>query len=211
MTNLTTADERRTTPAAPHNGRFSLDLATETWWWSDQVYAIHGFTPHEVVPTTDLLLAHQHPDDQDDVRRRLTDAVRDGTPFTAVNRILDARGDERIINTVAEVDTERRTLTGHVVDLTPVVTERARAMADEAIAASARNRATIEQAVGAVALSEGVTVEQAFLRLRTASNHANVPVRTLARAIVEQLPCLGRAPGRLAGLLRDLTAPKQRA
>jgi len=46
-------------PAVPaRSGRFSLEVATGAWWWSDETYRIHGFEPGEVVPTTRLVLAH---------------------------------------------------------------------------------------------------------------------------------------------------------
>ena len=44
-------------------GSFSYTIATGQWWWSDDLYRIHGFEPGDVVPTTDLLVAHKHPDD----------------------------------------------------------------------------------------------------------------------------------------------------
>jgi len=45
-------------------GRFSYDVPTDTWWWSTSLYTVYGFAPGEVVPTTALMLAHQHPDDR---------------------------------------------------------------------------------------------------------------------------------------------------
>lgn len=72
--------------------------------------------------------------------------------------------------------------------------------------ASARNRALIDQAVGAIAVSEQVDTDAAFALLRVASDDANVPLRDLARLIAEALPALGGGPDRLNRFLRDLTA-----
>lgn len=45
-------------------GQFHLEVATDRWTWSDEVYQIHGFEPHEVVPTSELMRAHSAlPDD----------------------------------------------------------------------------------------------------------------------------------------------------
>lgn len=145
-------------PGTVAAGTLRVDRATGSWWWSDAVYAIHGFAPHEVVPTTELFVAHLHPDDRDDVRA------------------------------TARVDAQ------------------ARAEATASIVASDRNRALIDQAVGAIAFSEQVDAATAFAMLRVASNDANVPLRHLGRLIAEALPGLGGDPERLNRFLRDLTA-----
>ncbi|WP_313663021.1 hypothetical protein [Cellulosimicrobium cellulans] len=54
--------------ASQQIGRYRLELATGTWWWSSETYRVHGFEPGEVVPTTELVLAHKHPDDRERVR-----------------------------------------------------------------------------------------------------------------------------------------------
>lgn len=46
-------------------GSFRLSLGTGRSEWSEGLYRIHGYTRGEVVPTTELVLAHKHPDDRD--------------------------------------------------------------------------------------------------------------------------------------------------
>ncbi len=45
----------------PLAGSFTWDLPDDRWWWSEEMFVIHGFAPGEVVPTTDLLLLPQAP------------------------------------------------------------------------------------------------------------------------------------------------------
>lgn len=39
-------------------GEYRYDLVREEWWWSPDMFALHGFAPGEVVPSTALALAH---------------------------------------------------------------------------------------------------------------------------------------------------------
>jgi len=72
-------------------GRFSYDVPTDTWWWSTSLYTVYGFAPGEVVPTTALMLAHQHPDDRARAAQLIAAAVTAGKPFSSRHRILDAQ------------------------------------------------------------------------------------------------------------------------
>lgn len=196
-------------------GAFTLDLRTGTWWWSDEVYAIHGFAPHEVVPTTELLLAHKHPDDRERVLDVLDRATRTGAAFSCVHRIRDAQGRDRVVTVVGEgVGTldggGPAELHGFFVDVTDVVHDEAQAAATTSIAASAQSRASIDQACGVLALTYGTDPEAGFAMLRAASNDANVPLRVLAAAIVGALPALHGQTGRVTAFLDGLLAPSHR-
>lgn len=195
------------------SGAFRLDLEDDRWWWSDEVYRIYGFAPHEVVPTTALVDAHEHPADRAAVRDALAEAGRSGQPFSTVHRIVAAQGDERLLATVGQRSGPpgpAGRLDGFVLDLTDEVAARARADATRSIAASARTRGTIEQALGAVALSEGVDAEHAFALLRQASNDRNVPIRRLADLIVRAIPALHEDPARLSVVLHELLSTHHR-
>ncbi|MET0435498.1 MAG: PAS and ANTAR domain-containing protein [Cellulomonas sp.] len=196
-------------------GAYRLDLETQHWWWSDDVYAIHGFAPHEVVPTTELLLAHQHPEDRDQAVAVLDQASRTGGTFATVLRIVDARGRERVVAVIGEGRGPSGAgppseLVGYFMDVTDVIDDRAQAAATVSIAAAAQSRSVIDQAVGVVAFVEEVDPTAAFLVLRSASNDANVPIRVLARAIVGALPTLRHDPARVRHFLDGLLAPAHR-
>lgn len=85
--------ERVSESGAPHRvGGFRYSRVRDEWEWSDNVASMHGYRPGEVVPTTELLLLHKHPDDRRYVAQTL-DAIRTaGRPFSSRHGIGDAKG-----------------------------------------------------------------------------------------------------------------------
>lgn len=170
-------------------GRFTYTPTSGQWWWSDSLFALHGFSRGDVVPSSELLAAHLHPDDRDRVEALLDACGRDGRPVACQFRFVDAAGRERWAVLTAE-GREPDTGPGPVVAGTVVdVTERQQAAAAERASAmireSAASRAGIEQAKGVLALTYGKDPEAAFELLRWCSQRANVPVRDLATRLVE--------------------------
>ena len=50
--------------AAPQRiGSFRFYFDDDRWEWSPQVEKMHGYLPGSVTPTTEMVLAHKHPDD----------------------------------------------------------------------------------------------------------------------------------------------------
>ncbi|MCK0115703.1 AmiR/NasT family two-component response regulator [Isoptericola sp. CG 20/1183] len=182
-------DARRGRRGAGPTGRYRLDLATRTWWWSDDIYALHGFAPGEVVPTTDLVLAHHHPDDRPRTARFLAAARRTDKPFGAMYRLIGADGTERsvVVGGMVEPvsDGGELVLHGYATDVSTTVEERAGAVANQQIRASARSRGVIEQAKGALAAVYRISPESAFEVMRVASNDQNTPLREIAEAALD--------------------------
>ncbi len=171
--------------AKPPVGRYRLDLRTGRWAWSDEVYVMHGFQPGEIVPTTEMMLSHKHPEDRARVDGVLRTAAATGEPFSSVHRIYDAHGEIRTLAVTGQgrQDAESGEVTelvGYFIDVTEANREAAQRQATESIRASAERRAAIEQAKGVLMVAFGVDAEGAFDRLRAASNQLNVPVRELS-------------------------------
>jgi PAS domain-containing protein len=172
-------------------GQYRLDLATQTWWWSDGIYALHGFAPGEVVPTTELVLSHHHPTDRDRLARFLARARPSEEPFGALHRLVDADGQERSVAVVGRVEPaagdaqDAVTLHGYATDVSEPVRQRASAVATRQIEESSRSRGTIERAKGALAAIYRIAPDAAFELLRTASNRRNTPLREIAAAAVD--------------------------
>jgi PAS domain S-box-containing protein len=175
--------------ARPPVGRYRLDLATGQWAWSDEVYVMHGFEPGQIVPTTPLMLSHKHPDDRARVDGVLRRAAETGQPFSSVHRILDAQGRTRTLAVTGQgrrdpASGEVTELFGYFIDVTESHREAAAREATASIRASAQRRAVIEQAKGVLMVVYGMNEDEAFERLRQASNLANIAVREIAYTLV---------------------------
>src|SRR6476646_11881754 len=196
-------------------GRFSYDVPTDTWWWSTSLYTVHGFTPGEIVPTTALMLAHQHPEDRARAAQLIASAVTAGRPFSSRHRILDA---QRRIHTVVTIGDGIRDahgeiikVSGYLIDVTDALHRDVEAATRMAVELSAATRATIEQAKGALMITHGLDEDEAFALLRWHSQHSNIKLRDIATAITDHTSDPGiadlSADGKITEILAHLTDP----
>ncbi|MEU8897200.1 PAS and ANTAR domain-containing protein [Nocardia sp. NPDC048505] len=173
-------------------GSFRFWFGEQRWEWSDEVAAMHGYSPGEVEPTTELLLAHQHPEDRDRVAGAITTMIENSEPFSSRHRIIDTAGFEHEVIAVADLildDQESIVGTlGYYIEITDIVEENS----DEELTESYEGRQTIEQAKGALMLVYGLTPDQAFRLLRWRSQESNVRLRALATQLVAELRPLSK-------------------
>ncbi|WP_185746034.1 PAS and ANTAR domain-containing protein [Oryzihumus leptocrescens] len=177
-------------------GAFVYAVTDQRWTWSEDLYRILGFAPGEVVPSTDLLLAHRHPDDDESGTAVVRAALRTGVPFSVRRHLVDARGTTRTVVVVGRgrvPDGDLTEVHGYVVDVTEALAEDVREQADVAIEAAREHRGALEQAKGAVMLALGVDADTAFHLLAAKSQAANVKVHRVAEDLVAQLGA-GSAP-----------------
>ncbi|AAM07375.1 MEDS domain-containing protein [Methanosarcina acetivorans] len=85
-----------------HIGSWKWDIVTDELYWSDEVYHIFGFNPHEFRETFDIFFDHIHPDDRDFVNTAIKKAL-DGEQFNNNFRVISADGEERIVHAQGEV------------------------------------------------------------------------------------------------------------
>lgn len=182
-------------------GSFVYKVADRQWWWSDDLYRIHGFEPGDVVPTTDLLVAHKHPDDAAVATAIILNAFTSGESFALWHRIIDARLRTRFVVSVGDgvldEDGELVEVRGYMVDVTGSKRSQTAREVDEAVRRSAETRGTIEQAKGVLMAFLGLDAGTAFELLRRASQNANVKLRELADQLlttVEQMRADGLDP-----------------
>lgn len=189
---------------APHAalvGHFSHRPDTDEWSWSDGMYRIHGFEPGEVVPTTELVMSHVHPDDRSAAWESREQVVERGEPFSFVHRIATAAGSDRVVVAAGHVEhhDETTVVVGHLIDITDVRQDAVARELDGAVEEFVEHRAVIEQAKGVLVQLYSVDPDTAWAVLRAFSADSNRKVRDIADLLVEAAgdnltPTRGRSP-----------------
>ncbi|GAB4516154.1 MAG: hypothetical protein Tsb0020_34810 [Haliangiales bacterium] len=85
----------RETQGAAQVGGWELDVATQSMYWTEENYRIHGTTPAQYTPTVADALGFYSPDSAPRIRAAIDAAIRDGTPFDLELEMTTASG-ERI-------------------------------------------------------------------------------------------------------------------
>ncbi|GAB0104275.1 PAS and ANTAR domain-containing protein [Nocardia sp. JMUB6875] len=182
-------------------GSFRFWFADQRWEWSDEVAEMHGHRPGTVHPTTELLLAHKHPDDREQVASILARSVETGEPFSSRHRIVDTKGKVHEVIVVGDTmsDDEGRVIgtVGYYIDVTEAMAEERQEVLNETLPELYAARAVIEQAKGALMVTYGIDAEQAFRVLIWRSQETNTKLRLLAGQLVEELRSLGDAAAAL--------------
>jgi ANTAR domain/PAS fold len=186
--------ERPLAEGAPeHVGWFRYFFDEQRWEWSAQVQRMHGYEPGTVTPTTDLVLAHKHPDDVRHIADTLELIRQTRQPFSSRHRIRDIRGR---VHYVVVVGDQLHDETGAVVgtrgfyiDVTPAELAR-QDQVSAAVARVAEDRSVIDQATGMLMLIYGIDASHAFELLRWESQQANVKLRRLAEQITADFAAL---------------------
>jgi PAS domain S-box-containing protein len=170
-------------------GWFRFYFDDQRWEWSEQVQRIHGYEPGTVTPTTDLVLAHKHPDDRGQVAATIDEILNTRKPFSTRHRILDTSGDVHYVVVVGDqlYDDEGTVIGTHgfYVDVSRLPDPEDEDRLTEKLAEIAGKRAAIEQAKGMLMLIYGIDDDAAFNLLKWLSQDANVKLRRLAEQVVE--------------------------
>jgi hypothetical protein len=184
-----TRDSRTATPN--RLGRFSFWFADKRWEWSDDVYRMHGYEPGSIVPTTEVVLAHKHPDDRAAVEDLLEQAIEAGGSFSSRHRFYDTAGEEHSVIVVADqiLDESGSVVgtQGYYIDVTQDYEDNRRDALDETLPKVFEARAEIEQVKGAMRLVYDISDEQAFGLLRWRSQETNTKLRVLAAQLLSDL------------------------
>jgi hypothetical protein len=155
------------------------------------MFQMHGFAPGEVVPTTDLLRSHKHPDDRAYAVDSLMGALRDGLPFCCRHRIVDNQQKTRTVVTIGQGvtggDGDVIELRGFFIDVTRSLQRDLSEQTREAVERSAESRAAIEQAKGALMAIYSIDEDEAFAVLTWHSQHSNTKLREVAATLTSSL------------------------
>jgi hypothetical protein len=170
-------------------GWFRFYFEDQRWEWSEQVQRMHGYEPGTVTPTTELVLAHKHPEDRRKVAKTIDEMLLARCAFSTRHRIRDTRGVVHQVVVVGDVLTDDRGAVvgthGYYVDITPSSDRAREDLISARVAEISEHRAVIEQAKGMLMLIYGLDDEAAFDLLRWRSQSSNVKLRRLAEKIVE--------------------------
>jgi hypothetical protein len=175
---------------APHAalvGRYTYWPGTDTWWWSDAMFRIHGFEPGSVVPTTALVMRHIHPDDVEAAWESREKVVERHEPFSFLHRIVTATAERRVVIAAGHLDCDGGApiITGHLIDITDVRREAVDSELDRAVDDFVGHRAVIEQAKGVLVQLYSVDADTAWALLRAFSTDTNRKVRDIAEVLVQ--------------------------
>ena len=170
-------------------GHYSYAVASGDWWWSDGVYALHGYAPRTVEPSTELMLSHKHPDDRSRALAVLEAASETGQPFSCYHRIIDQQRKVRSVLSVGRgipgADGRVADVVGYFVDLTQVRRDETEAEIQSALARAAEHREAIDEVKGMIMMATGCTSDAAFACLRRHSQDANMKVADIAHRLIE--------------------------
>lgn len=87
-------------------GSWSWEVATGRVIWSDEMYELYGFKPHEISPSFDTLLRYTLPEDRPASHIALEEAKRNKQPFDFFYRIVRPDGAIRTLRAMGIIETE---------------------------------------------------------------------------------------------------------
>lgn len=173
-------------------GSFTYLHDGDQWEWSDEVAAMHGYTPGTVTPTTKLVLSHKHPDDRPDVAALIEQVQHRSAIFSSRHRIIDTHGDVHMVMVVGDAVTDGSGgvagTRGFYVDITDSFEADLRKSVNERVATAEEHRAVINQAMGMLSMTYGLSAQQAFDLLIWQSQRTNAKLRLIAERLVSAIP-----------------------
>jgi hypothetical protein len=172
-------------------GSFRYLKEPARWEWSDEVARMHGYDPGTVTPTTELILSHKHPEDKDKVSAIIGNVLAHGAAFSSRHRIVDTAGVEHEVVVVGDqlLDDAGHPIgtAGFYIDVTDSLHDDMQKSISAVVARVEERRAVINQAIGIIMMTYGVSAERAFEVLVWRSQQTNVKLRAIAQQFVDEL------------------------
>ena len=86
-----------------HVGNWTWDIESNVVMWSDELYKIYGLEPQSETITYQRYIDFIHPEDQEKVYNQIQLATESQKSWEFAHRIINAKGQERIIEATGEV------------------------------------------------------------------------------------------------------------
>jgi hypothetical protein len=201
-------------------GRYRYNRQSGDWWWSPEIFTLHGLPPGSPQPGTEDCLRYQHVEDRARVLEAISGACTAGLDFALETRIVRSDGQERDVVLVGEACRDDVgviiAVEGLAIDITEChppgsPSERAAALQAEVgqMRAAMASRAAIEQAKGILMLLTCCGDQVAFDLLAHISSHTHRKVRDVALVITESAAGRTVLPDDIRGIIRDACPPPQ--
>ncbi|SOE00658.1 ANTAR domain-containing protein [Blastococcus haudaquaticus] len=201
-------------------GRYRYDRLSGAWWWSPEMFTMHGLPSTSPPPATEEYLRYQHAADRARVLEAIAQACADGRAFALETCIVRSDGRERAVVLVGE---PQRDAGGDVVAVEGIcvdITDSRRSDSDVGRAqsleaevgqmrAAMASRAAIEQAKGILMLLTSCGDQVAFDLLAHISSHTHRKVRDVAEVITRSAAGHGSLPDDIRAIIRDACPPPQ--
>jgi hypothetical protein len=191
-------------------GHYLVDLPTGRWWWSDEIYVMHGRRPGEIDPSVELMRSRKHPDDRGRLTRTASAALRAGRSFACSHRIVDKQGRARTVVVTGHgrrgPDGRVSQVAGYVMDISPVLREALDREASSAVARAFVTEAAIEQAKGVIMAVRGVDDVTAQHIVAEAASAVGVPAHVAGAQVMKYLAKHGAGAASAAALDAALAA-----
>jgi two-component system sensor histidine kinase UhpB len=81
-----------------HFGSWEMDITANSTKWSDEAFRIYGYEPGEIQPDIQTFIKHVHPDEVEELKKRLNEAVENRDSFECEFRIIDKQGRVKHLN-----------------------------------------------------------------------------------------------------------------
>ncbi len=121
-----------------HIGNWEWEIATGGIQWSDEVYCIYGYEPHEITPDLGFLVDAMHPRSRDAFVGAIDAALKAGRPFELDYTFFRKDGSEAILHTIGQLHYDGKGDPARMVGIVQDITERKHT--EEQISASLREK-----------------------------------------------------------------------
>lgn len=170
-------------------GRFRFSLAEESWRWSAEVAALHGYAAREMTPTTATVLSHFHRSDRSEAFSAVAKMAEASTPAGHKLRILDIHGVVRHVvllgSRVAGAPGHDLRTAGLYIDITEPYDNEVETSVAAQLHRLTTTQPHIEQAKGMLMVMYGIPEAQALDLLAWRSQDTGIDIKTIAERLVD--------------------------